>query len=979
MVYTYYLVPLYLTTPNTIGMLTGNMNSTTTNKAITSYNISATGHTITYGPANACNKTASASGDASIDNANDTGPTLNITGMQPNPDAALDTTGGPVDCTVKVEDKKLTINYGDDKCIEITLTSANTIKKEATTVPYGHIFTGIDIGVAIIISLVAAIVWTWAYGICQDVATECDITNVDISKKKLTIKYKDANNAKVENAGYQDPPSGPPYKYTATDPKTKITYTFTLIDKIEMVLLIATIFPPVIVAILRRTSSFKHPQSPACEWSAEDGANFGQGSATDVDPMCQITDVKTSQNKLKIKYKGAQDEKVKVKEATYTEKQIGSTANYKYTVKDHKTKITYTFTLNEQLADGTTKEAAVLIPFYLVDKIEMVLLIATFFPPIIVATLQKVKPEYSPKTKFAGDGMGGWKSYSAFGTPYDASFYHAFDILIVIKISLAAIFIYSLHYRESHIVVLLRVKLLILLLRISIKSSVTITTGTVDGDCTDAPQEFKTAPTATLNLADATATITTKDGKATLEIGINITKIDANKAVLDALAHLASPFSPCKVEVTNNTLTITIKYKKDDKCNKTVITLTADALKTLGLKNSTVYNATVEVAPPPNHLTIKYKDGSVEKTAAVDITEYIDIEDICPEGMTPNGMTAITEEIAQKIKKDLKQTANYKTKYYHVKHPTTNIRYSFKLREDQATQLTTGKPITVPVIVQYGHIFTEGFSGTATASGNLDPNTITGITIKSITITDSTGKKTTYNKDPEGGAATEGTPSLAIKVGGGDTTATAYFKKAEAAAPGDPPGAPNSIILKYNDGGEKCITITGNASTATVHYGHEFSEILRELPVIVALLNRGIFGEGTKEYSPKTKYVWHGPNATNNGFGGWTRYLDTGDNHEEPSEPGECKDPSKHVPAHAWIWHFFNILVPIMIILAYGYYTNTQKTAITSYPPNPSIKTIKYGECPSPDKEATTSTTATITDPTDTEGPTLTITPTTIY
>uniref|UniRef100_A0A3B0MXY5 Theileria-specific sub-telomeric protein, putative n=1 Tax=Theileria annulata TaxID=5874 RepID=A0A3B0MXY5_THEAN len=98
-----------------------------------------------------------------------------------------------------------------------------------------------------------------------------------------------------------------------------------------------------------------------------------------------------------------------------------------------------------------------IVPFYLIDKIEMVLLIATFFPPIIVATLQKVKPEYSPKTKFASpsEGMGGWKYYEytdwsgSAQTAANASFYHAFDILLVIKISLAAIFIYSLHYRDS--------------------------------------------------------------------------------------------------------------------------------------------------------------------------------------------------------------------------------------------------------------------------------------------------------------------------------------------------------------------------------------------------------------------------------------------------------------------------------------------------------------------------------------------------
>uniref|UniRef100_A0A3B0MUZ8 Theileria-specific sub-telomeric protein, putative n=1 Tax=Theileria annulata TaxID=5874 RepID=A0A3B0MUZ8_THEAN len=103
-----------------------------------------------------------------------------------------------------------------------------------------------------------------------------------------------------------------------------------------------------------------------------------------------------------------------------------------------------------------------IVPFYLIDKIEMVLLIATFFPPVIIALLQKY-PEtkkYSPKTivlqhlnwKFGGwdlyheDDTGGQKDTSK---PVHAYFYHFFDILLIIKITLAYIFIYSLHYRDS--------------------------------------------------------------------------------------------------------------------------------------------------------------------------------------------------------------------------------------------------------------------------------------------------------------------------------------------------------------------------------------------------------------------------------------------------------------------------------------------------------------------------------------------------
>uniref|UniRef100_A0A3B0MUP0 Tpr-related protein family member n=1 Tax=Theileria annulata TaxID=5874 RepID=A0A3B0MUP0_THEAN len=88
-------------------------------------------------------------------------------------------------------------------------------------------------------------------------------------------------------------------------------------------------------------------------------------------------------------------------------------------------------------------------------------MIATFFPPVIVALLNRgvfgdSTKAYSPKTQHTGgpDGMGGWRDYEykeyGTGPPQDknanASFYHAFDLLIVIKITLAVIFIYSVQY-----------------------------------------------------------------------------------------------------------------------------------------------------------------------------------------------------------------------------------------------------------------------------------------------------------------------------------------------------------------------------------------------------------------------------------------------------------------------------------------------------------------------------------------------------
>ncbi|XP_952035.1 50s ribosomal subunit protein L28, putative [Theileria annulata] len=69
-----------------------------------------------------------------------------------------------------------------------------------------------------------------------------------------------------------------------------------------------------------------------------------------------------------------------------------------------------------------------------------------------------------------------------------------------------------------------------------------------------------------------------------------------------------------------------------------------------------------------------------------------------------------------------------------------------------------------------------------------------------------------------------------------------------------------------------------------------------------------------KDLSPSTKYVYHGLNRTNNGFGGWTYYKDHQGNSNDHTAAAaeECKDsdlPSDgskgtHVSVHAWIWHF---------------------------------------------------------------------------
>ncbi|XP_953750.1 Tpr-related protein family member, putative [Theileria annulata] len=86
-----------------------------------------------------------------------------------------------------------------------------------------------------------------------------------------------------------------------------------------------------------------------------------------------------------------------------------------------------------------------IVPFYLVDKIEMVLLIATFFPPVIVAMLRRTAGFGDPQSP-----MCGWKKPTVDWMPdKDGRFWHAFDLLMVIKITLAVVFIYSLHYRDS--------------------------------------------------------------------------------------------------------------------------------------------------------------------------------------------------------------------------------------------------------------------------------------------------------------------------------------------------------------------------------------------------------------------------------------------------------------------------------------------------------------------------------------------------
>uniref|UniRef100_A0A3B0N4W7 Theileria-specific sub-telomeric protein, putative n=1 Tax=Theileria annulata TaxID=5874 RepID=A0A3B0N4W7_THEAN len=101
-----------------------------------------------------------------------------------------------------------------------------------------------------------------------------------------------------------------------------------------------------------------------------------------------------------------------------------------------------------------------IVPFYLIDKIEMVLLILTTFPPIIIAILRKTRPGggsiATPMAIWGDDEKNQYtqkwiNSGQSDGNGKDGYFWHAFDLLMVIKIVLAVIFIYSLHYRDSNI------------------------------------------------------------------------------------------------------------------------------------------------------------------------------------------------------------------------------------------------------------------------------------------------------------------------------------------------------------------------------------------------------------------------------------------------------------------------------------------------------------------------------------------------
>ncbi|XP_953261.1 Tpr-related protein family member, putative [Theileria annulata] len=264
----------------------------------------------------------------------------------------------------------------------------------------------IDIWVAIIISFVAAVVWTLAYGICTDAAPDCTITKVT-SQTQVTITYQGDEKAKVEKAGYVDPPgTNGTYKYTVKNTETKnITYTFTL-----------------------RTQLGAAGANGAV--TIEYGHIFAEG------------------------FSGTGAKESLISPLLIVLVGMG-----------------LVYAIYPGIAPG------MIVPFYLVDKIEMVLLIATIFPPVIIALLQRFAANWSPKTNYVWHGndktgLQGWLPYASTHVKdtgrsteqkevcnpvqeaqhlVHAYLWHFFDIVVPTMIILAYLFIYSLHYRDSKI------------------------------------------------------------------------------------------------------------------------------------------------------------------------------------------------------------------------------------------------------------------------------------------------------------------------------------------------------------------------------------------------------------------------------------------------------------------------------------------------------------------------------------------------
>ncbi|XP_955259.1 uncharacterized protein TA05250 [Theileria annulata] len=474
-----------------------------------------------------------------------------------------------------------------------------------------------------------------------------------------------------------------------------------------------------------------------------------------------------------------------------------------------------------------------------------------------------------------------WRNYNKTDATKDDTeadtnnmFWNSFDIMIIHKILLASIFVYSVDYRESHIVDIKKIIITGITTNTEntteSEKTIKITAGTVsiyigtvdEGNCCSYPNP-KDATTQIGTVTKATIT-PHKDGKATLKIDIKITPTAANNDALNALAHLATPTSPCKVEVntSKNQLTITIKYNKNGKCIKTVITGNnlGAGLKKLGLKDTN--DATVKVAPPPNHLKIEYKDanGDDEKK-----TGYINKS---------------AKEIAKEIEATAKDPANPNAEtYYQVIHPTTKIRYSFKLDTDQANKLTTsGATITGPVTVDYGHIFAEGFGNLEDIKESMvSPLLIVlvGMGLAYGYYLDTQKTVITFEKDGKGTGKVSVILILLILL-------LIVFKKNED-TPAGPATKPNTITLKTTLTGPKSgtITITGKTVPATVHFGHIFTDKFDTSSVLWEII------------SPKLIVIVGIHSYVNKGNWGYEHKKSCKSNNPEGGDPdtnGDCTD-----------------------------------------------------------------------------------------
>ncbi|XP_954047.1 Tpr-related protein family member, putative [Theileria annulata] len=249
------------------------------------------------------------------------------------------------------------------------------------------LIVGIDIIVAILISFVAAVVWTVAYGFCT-AAPECQITYT-ATTKQLTIKYLGTETEKKGNinttAGTYTFTTG---TNTVKNINSKIRYSFKLNSG--------------------QDSAFNAGTAITATVTIEYGHIFAEGfGGTDANPYMVAP--------LLIVLVG----------------------------------MGLVYSIYPGIAPG------MIVPFYLIDKIEMVLLIATIFPPVIVAILRKTaKPWHpqSPLCEWNEDSKPPWLKDKP-ETPGEGPgyFWHVFDLVVPIMIILAYLFIYSIHYRDSNI------------------------------------------------------------------------------------------------------------------------------------------------------------------------------------------------------------------------------------------------------------------------------------------------------------------------------------------------------------------------------------------------------------------------------------------------------------------------------------------------------------------------------------------------